>query len=190
MLTNNTKKGFLSVTLDLLKVFASALIIVLVVRYFLIQPFFVKGQSMEPNFFDKEYLVVDEISYRFRDPRRGEVIVFKYPKDPSNYFIKRIIGLPNETVSISNGEVLIYNKENSEGFILEENYLDSDIFTSGNVYITLGDDEFFVLGDNRHPFKSSDSRHWGVLDRGYFVGRAWLRLWPVNRFEAIKAPSY
>ncbi|MFH1175404.1 MAG: signal peptidase I [bacterium] len=186
----NFKKGFLGISWDLLKVFLSALAVVLVVRYFFIQPFFVKGQSMEPNFHDKEYLIVDEISYRLRKPERGDVIVFKYPRNPSEYYIKRIIGLPNETVNIKEGEVIIFNQENQDGLVLSESYLPNSAYTSGNTYITLGDDEFFVLGDNRNPNGSSDSRHWGLLDKKYIIGRTWLRLWPLNKMDIIKEPSY
>src|SRR5665811_1655226 len=102
------RKFFLFVW-EIVKVVSISLAIILPVRYYLIQPFYVKGASMEPNFHDQEYLIVDEISYRFKAPERGQVIVFRYPRNPQEYFIKRVIGLPNEDVQIRDGQVVIYN---------------------------------------------------------------------------------
>ena len=116
-----------AVTSFLLEVIQIVLIssaIIIPIRYFLIQPFYVKGASMEPNFYDHEYLIIDELTYRFRDPFRGEIVVFKYPRDPSQYFIKRVIGLPGETVEVTGGNVIIYNTEHPNGVVVEEEYLD------------------------------------------------------------------
>lgn len=181
----NRKKtgGFLGLTMELVSIVIGAFLFAFLIRTFVVQPFFVKGQSMEPNYFEKEYLVIDEISYRFRDPKRGEVVVFKYPKDPSTYFIKRVIGLPNEIISIKNGKIVIYNKEHEGGVELGEPYLSDNVYTAGDIYVTLGENEFYVLGDNRP--RSSDSRQWGVLDRKYITGRTWLRIWPLNQFSLI-----
>src|SRR3989344_8195084 len=110
-------RNLLSFIWEVSKIIIIALVIVLPIRYLLFQPFFVKGQSMEPNFEDGDYLIIDELSYKLRDPARGEVIVFKYPNDPSQRYIKRIIGLPGETIEIQNGRVAIYNEE--EGAVLE-----------------------------------------------------------------------
>src|SRR5680860_453257 len=96
---------------EIIKVVSISLAIILPIRYFLIQPFYVKGASMEPNFHDREYLIVDEISYRFREPARGDVIVFRYPENPEEYFIKRIIGLPGESLEIMNGGVYLYTTD-------------------------------------------------------------------------------
>ncbi|MEK9155274.1 MAG: signal peptidase I, partial [Patescibacteria group bacterium] len=108
-----------------------ALAIILPVRYFLIQPFIVKGASMEPNFYDREYLIVDELTFHFRDPERGEIVVFRPPQHDDQYYIKRVIGLPGERVVVSDGGVKIYNQENTEGFILDETYLSYSIKTLG-----------------------------------------------------------
>lgn len=169
---------------ELIKVFLLAMAIIVPVRYFLVQPFFVRGASMEPNFTDGEYLVIDELSYRLREPRRGDVVVFQYPGNKSQFFIKRLVGLPGETVEVGQGQVLIKNKIHPQGVLLDETqYLPGDVRTGGSVSITLQDDEFFVLGDNRPS--SSDSRSWGVLEREAIVGRAWLRAFPVDRLGVI-----
>ena len=174
---------------EVMKIVAISLLIVIPVRYFVIQPFFVKGASMEPNFNDNQYLIIDELSYRLRTPERGEVIVFKYPEDPSQYYIKRIVGLPGETIEIVNGLVIVYNGENPGGKALEENrYLESGQKTLGNMRITLAYDEYFVLGDNRNV--SSDSRRWGPLKKEYIIGRAWFRAWPAAKASFFAAPTY
>jgi signal peptidase I len=134
---------------------------------------------MEPNFDNGQYLVIDEISYRFNQPERGEVIVFKYPTDPSQYYIKRIIGLPNETVEIKDSQVIIYNQEFPQGIVLDESvYLTADMVTQGKTKIKLGQEEYFVLGDNR--LASSDSRQWGALSKDNIIGRVWIRAWPFH----------
>ncbi len=174
---------------EVVKIVAVTLAIIVPVRYFLIQPFFVKGASMEPNFDDGQYLVVDELSYRLGQPQRGDVIVFRYPADTSQFFIKRLIGLPSETVEISNGQIKIYNAEHPLGFILDENnYLPPTIDTSGEVKEKIGPDEYFVLGDNREA--SFDSRRWGLLPRADITGRVWLRAWPPQSFHIFSSPQY
>ena len=128
-------KSFLAFIWEIAKIVIIALLIVVPIRYFIFQPFFVKGQSMEPNFGSGDYLIIDEITYRFRPPQRGEVVVFRYPDDPSQRYIKRIIGLPGETIEIEEGKVIIYNEEG--GRMLEESdYLSSSVFTSGNLRLT------------------------------------------------------
>lgn len=180
------KKFFLFIW-ETLKITIIALVIVFPIRYFIFQPFFVEGRSMEPNFKNSDYLIIDEISYRLRDPYRGEVIVFKYPQSPSDRYIKRIIGLPGETIEIKNGKIIIFR--NSEQLILnEKEYLSSFVKTSGELKITLGEDEYFVLGDNRE--KSFDSRRWGVLPEKYIIGRVFLRGWPIESVAKIKNPEY
>lgn len=165
---------------ELIKVFLIAMVIIVPIRYFLVQPFFVRGASMEPNFEDGQYLVIDQLSYRFREPRRGEVTVFRYPNNPSLFYIKRIIGLPNEKVRINGGQVIIYSQENPQGAILDESlYLPPETRTGGDINLQLGPNEFFVLGDNRPA--SSDSRSWGSLDRQKIIGRAWIRAFPFDQ---------
>jgi len=171
------------------KITLVALAIILPIRYLLFQPFFVSGASMEPNFFNGQYLIIDEISYRFEEPKRGDVVVFHYPQDTSQYFIKRIIGLPNETVEIFGGRVKIYNDASPLGFILDENqYLHQDLGTAGDTKENLGPNEYFVLGDNRQF--SLDSRSWGFLSKNDLVGRVWLRAWPLQTAEIFSAPQY
>lgn len=182
-------KNFLDFSFETIRVVIVSLIIIFVVRSFIIQPFFVKGSSMVPNFQDGDYLIVDELSYEVGQPQRGEVVVFKYPKDPTQFFIKRVIGLPGETVQIQNSKITIYNDQHLEGFGLDESlYLDKEVTTSGSVYQVLGPDEYYVLGDNRAA--SSDSRVWGVLGRSYIIGKAWVRAWPFNSFEVFDEASY
>ena len=167
------------------------LVIVVAVRHYLIQPFFVNGKSMEPNFYDGEYLIVDEFSYRFfHEPARGDVIVFKYPNNPSQFYIKRIIGLPNEKVAIENNQVIIYNGQYPDGVILNESvYLSPEVLTkSGGMTYELEGDEYFVLGDNRNV--SADSRFWGELDEELIIGKAWIRAWPFDRFSVFEGVEY
>lgn len=168
---------------EVVKVVAMALIIVVVVKHFLFQPFYVKGASMEPNYEDHEYLIIDELTYRFRDPARGEVVVFRYPNDPSQYFIKRVIGLPGDSIVV-NSQGIILN-----GVVFDESvYLSADVSTVGNVDITLSPDQYFVMGDNRQS--SLDSRIFGPIDRSDIVGRTWFRAWPFNRLTHFSAPTY
>jgi signal peptidase I len=141
---------------------------------------------MEPNFHEGDYLIVDEISYRFKEPARGDVVVFHYPQDPSQRFIKRIIGLPGETVVIE-GEKITISKGTEERILDESTYLPSQSY-SDNVSLSLSEDEYFVLGDNR--FASFDSRKWGPLGRNYIVGRVILRTWLPTAVARITTPSY
>ncbi len=173
---------------ELVRVVVISLAIILPVRYFLVQPFYVKGASMEPNFYDHEYLVIDEISFRFREPKRGEIVVFRYPRDPSQFFIKRVVGLPGETIEIKNEELRIKNDEYREGIGLEETYLDQDMRWYGEHAVTLKEDEYYILGDNRDS--SLDSRQFGPISRELIVGRVWLRGWPLDRITRFMAPIY
>ncbi|MBU1130118.1 signal peptidase I [Patescibacteria group bacterium] len=182
----STMKGFFSFAWELFKIALIALVIVLPIRYFLFQPFIVKGESMAPNFESGDYLIVDEISYRFAEPQRGEVIVFNYPKDTSQRFIKRIIGLPGEMVNIANGEVILIS--NGEKTVLQEYYLPENLRTQGIVNITLENGEYFVLGDNREY--SFDSRAWGVVSKKDIIGKAFLRLFPITALSTFSQPNY
>ena len=183
-------KKFLSFIWEISKLTIIALLIVVPIRYYVFQPFIVKGQSMEPNFENGDYLIVDELSYHLRAPQRGEVIVFKYPLDPSQRYIKRIIGLPGETVEIRDGKIVIY-RENSEVKTLDElTYLPSFTQTEGNIRTTLNKNEYFVLGDNRLGMSSYDSRRWGSLPQGNIIGRVVIRAWPVDAIAKIEAPAY
>lgn len=170
------KKAF-SFLWEIGKIALVALLLVAGLRLFVFQPFLVRGASMEPSFHNWDYLIVDEISYRFRSPERGEVIVFKFPNDPSQRYIKRIIGLPGETVKVQDGQVAIFR--GGERVPLDEkSYASSD--TPGLIQVTLPENEYFVMGDNRHY--SSDSRSWGALSEDLIVGRVFVRIFPLSAF--------
>lgn len=160
---------------EMIKFAVLALVIVVPIRMFIAQPFIVSGLSMFPTFGDSEYLIVDELSYHFNNPVRGDVVIFKYPKDTSKFFIKRIIALPNETIIISGDTITIKNEAHPEGFELEQPYVTHSAYNI--LEKELGDDEYFVMGDNRDA--SSDSRYWGAVPRKNIIGRAYLRLLPV-----------
>lgn len=164
-------------TWEILKIVIISLAIIVPIRYFLIQPFFVNGASMEPNFQNGDYLIVDEISYRFDAPERGDVVIFRYPLDPSQFFIKRVIGLPGENIKVEDGKVFINGK------VLDESKYLQNIDTAGSIEVELAENEYFVLGDNRQA--SSDSRKWGEVDKKFIIGRAWLRAWPFNRAGVV-----
>lgn len=174
---------------DLIKIFIIALIIIIPFRMFIAEPFVVSGSSMVPNFHNGDYLIIDRLTYNLSEPQRGDVVVLKFPKDTSQFFIKRIIGLPGETVRLKAGHVIIVNKEYPEGFELKEPYLPNQLETLGKTEpVTLGSDEYFVLGDNRTA--SSDSRVWGILPENDIVGKAWVRVFPLNAAAKFKTPSY
>lgn len=164
---------------ELIKVVVISMVIIIPVRYFLIKPFYVKGASMEPNFHDKQYLIINEISYFLGDPFRGDSVVFRYPLDPKQYFIKRVIGLPGERIVIDNGGVTIYNSIHPQGVALEESYLAPGTITSGEIDLTLSNDSYFLLGDNRT--ESLDSRAFGPVKRSYIVGKTLFRGWPIDK---------
>ena len=173
---------------ELVRVIVISLAIILPIRYFLVQPFYVKGASMEPNFYDREYLIIDELSYRFREPKRGEIIVFRYPLDPAQFFIKRVVGLPGETVVVEDGNIMIKNFEYAKILKLDEPYLSTSTPTIGSKDVKLGTNEYYVLGDNRAS--SLDSRYFGPVTRDYIIGRAWLRGWPIDRIARFVVPVY
>lgn len=169
---------------DLIKFAIIALAIVIPVRLFIAQPFVVSGDSMFPTFHDGQYLIVDELSYMLGSIHRGDVVIFRYPGDPSRFFIKRIIGLPGEKVDVKNGTVTIYNKAHPEGFTLEEPYIDEPFATTSSYSVP--DNQYFVMGDNRN--RSSDSRSWGFVPKKLLIGRAFLRLLPASTVSYL--PGY
>jgi signal peptidase I len=185
---------------EVVSVVALSLAIVIPIRVFIAQPFMVSGESMYKTFKDGNYLIVDELSYRFDKPQRGDVIVFKVPPkglelsnykiDKTVYFIKRIIGLPGETVEVQGDKIKIYNDSNKDGFILDEPYAyidklspNSTVFSDINKRVSLSESEYFVMGDNR--YNSSDSRFWGTLPEENIKGRAFLRLFPINNISVL-----
>lgn len=187
---------------EVVKVFFWALIIIIPIRVFLFQPFFVQGASMEPNFEDGDYLIINELGYKEtnldiqnfhiftvnskKDLVRGDVVVFRYPLNPKQFFIKRIIGLPGERVTIENGKITIYNEQNPGGFVLDESgYISKGIITTSAapIDVQLDNQKYFVLGDNRQA--SHDSRAWGPLPKNDVVGKVLIRAWPVTKAEIL-----
>lgn len=185
---------------EIIKMVFWVVVIIVPLRVFLIQPFFVQGASMEPNFEDKEYLIINELGYKttevgfsygekeinfftvksFKELGRGDVVVFRYPKNPKIYYIKRMVGLPSEKIEIRDKQVKIYNSENPNGFVLDESgYLPPSEETGGDQIVQLNEKEYFVMGDNRKA--SSDSRSWGPVPEEDVVGKVLLRAWPFNR---------
>jgi len=153
-----------------------ALLIVVPFRIFVAQPYVVEGSSMDPTFKTGDYLIVDQLSKRFEESKRESVVIIRYPKDPSKFFIKRLIGFPGETVEIKEGTVTIYNENNKDGLKLNEPYV---VYKKDeNLSVILGENEYFVMGDNRAG--SFDSRIWGSLPKKYIIGRPIVRLLPLG----------
>lgn len=192
-------QGVGSFILEVIKIIILAFIIIFPIRVFLFQPFFVQGASMEPNFEDGQYLIVNELGYKetdlgfdshtflhvspYKEINRQRVVVFRYPLDTSKFFIKRVIGLPGETVQVKDGQVTIFNKDNPDGFVLKEPYLPSGLKTAGDMKVKLNDKQYFVLGDNRTY--SSDSRFWGPVPRSDIIGEVSLRTWPLDKISVF-----
>jgi signal peptidase I len=161
---------------ELLKFVVIAAVIVLPVRLFVAQPFIVSGESMSPTFENGQYLIVDELTYRLEAPKRGDVVIFRYPRNPSEFFIKRIIGLPGETVIVKDGAVEI---QHVDGTVvpLNEPYV-KNLGNGRDATYPVDQGNYFVMGDNRP--ESSDSRIWGLMPRANLIGRAVVRLLPVQ----------
>ena len=191
-------QGAGSFILEIIKIVALAFIIIVPIRVFLFQPFFVQGASMEPNFEDGQYLIVNEFGYKetdvsfgsrtfftvrpFKKIERQMTVVFRYPLDPSKYFIKRIIGLPGEKIQIKAGNIVVFNEEYPDGQTLDERaYLPMGVKTSGDLSLMLKDDEYFVMGDNRSF--SSDSRAWGPVKKKNIMGEVLFRAWPLDKIS-------
>lgn len=162
--------------LEVIETLVFVVLIVLPIRYFVFEPFVIRGESMAPNFHNGDYLIAEKISLYFEKPKRFDVIIFKAPPHQQDYYIKRIIGLPGETVEIKNGKIYIYNQEFPNGFELKENFKTTPLNLNEKLKITLKDNEYFVLGDNRQA--SFDSRKWGPLSEENLIGKVILRLWP------------
>jgi len=168
---------------ELLRFGLLALLIVLPIRAFVAEPFIVSGSSMAPTFENGDYLIIDKLSYELGSPDRYDVAVFRYPADPEKFFIKRIIGLPNETVDIHGNTVTIttINGKNKESFNLEQPFVKNT--SSNEIHFELKEGEYFVLGDNRGA--SSDSRYWGAVAEDLIQGRALVRLFPVDKINIL-----
>ena len=174
---------------EVIKTTAIIIIIAFLIRYFLIQPFVVEGESMEPNFHNHEYLIIQKVSGYFDSYNRGDVIVFQYPNNPEISYIKRIIGLPGEKIKFNQGHITIFNSQYPQGKEFEEDYVlstfDETNLTTEKI---LGENEYYVLGDNRN--NSSDSREWGPLEKKYIQGEVLLRLYPFSDIGFISSPQY
>lgn len=180
--------------LDFIETIVIALSIFLVVYLFFMQPHQVNGQSMVPNFASGEYLLTDKVTYRMRQPERGEVVVFHAPsaahcpEGTGCDFIKRIIALPGETVEIKNSHFYVNSQLLEEDYIPAEYKTEPGQFMKNRRQVTLGTDEYFVSGDNR-PY-SSDSRAWGPIGKDKIVGRAFFRYWPPQTMSSIEKVGY
>lgn len=172
--------------IEIVKIVLLAGITVFLVRHFIFKPFYVKGKSMEPNFSQHDYLIVDQLTYQFRNPKRGEVVVFHPPVGQKEYYLKRVIGLPGERVRIKDGKVIICDLECN---VIKEDYIEeSNIEREVSHSTTLGKGQYFVLGDNRD--NSSDSRVFGPIDRDAIVGKIWFRGFPFQRISDFERPQY
>lgn len=160
---------------------AAAVILAVLIQSFVIRPFIVSGASMDPRIENGQYLLIDEISYRMHEPERGDVVVFRAPPEPSKYYIKRIIGLPGETVVLKDGVITIINAEHPDGLVLDEPYIVHTQKDSLIKKVPMG--EYFVMGDNRSA--SYDSRGWGTLPKKEIRGRALLRLLPISTIDYL-----
>lgn len=179
---------FVRSVIEIVVIAGIAVLAVVVFRQHVFNPYGISGTSMSPNFHDGDYVFVDQLSYRLREARRGEVIVFHGPASNGEDLLKRIIGLPGERVVVENGTVTVFNDENPRGFVLDESYLDSSTVTTGDSDIVLGEDQYFVMGDNRSL--SFDSRSWGALDENLIVGKVALRIWPPEATKVFGAEQY
>ncbi len=179
-------KAFLWSLFEVIETVVIAVVAVVLVRTFVAQPFLVSGSSMEPGFQNGDYLLVDELSYRFREPSRGEVVVFKYPLDTRSYYIKRIIGLPGERVTVDGSTVAVYTKEGTKEVLKETYVARMTSAEHGDFVVKPG--EYFVMGDNRDF--SYDSRRWGLLPASDLIGLVRFRLWPVSKAMAFGEYSY
>lgn len=182
--SSQKQEGFMS---ELIKFSFWAIIIVLPIRLYVATPFIVNGESMYPTFHSRDYIIVDQVSYKIDKPQRGDVVIFKYPLDTNKDFIKRIIGLPNETIRITKNQVIITNSEHPEGFVLNEPYLVSEN-DNADLIKKLGPEEYFVMGDNRPV--SSDSRIWGTVNEKYIIGKAFVRLYPFQSLDIWPGQSH
>lgn len=193
--TDKTSKwrAALEFAVELARVTVICAVIIISVRWFLFQPFYVNGSSMEPNFYDGEYLIIYQLPYRFpnqfhgfTEENRGQVLIFRPPNALDQFYIKRLIGLPGEEVEIKDGKVIIYNDRFPDGFQLEEHYIPFGVLTMTDSHdrIRIGQDEIYVLGDNRT--RSLDSRRIGTVPIKNVIGRPVIRGWPITRAGVIK----
>ena len=187
------KDDWLRFSSETIRTVLVVVILAYVLRFFVFEPFIVEGRSMEPRFETNDYLLVDKVSYHFSSPQRGDIIVFKYPNDVTVDYVKRIIGLPGDTVTIEDGAVKIANSAHPNGYVLDESaYLNSDVKTTlptaSRSVFTVPPGYYFVLGDNRPA--SSDSREWGLLPQADIIGRVILQAFPLQHAAIISRTGY
>lgn len=184
----NSFKRAIAAFFDFLQGIVVMLALLVMVYLFIMSPQEISGRSMEPNFYNGEYILTNKIEYKFTDPQRGDVVIFKSPRNPDIDFIKRIIALPGESVSISDGSIYVNGRQ------LIEPYLSPDIFVFGGSYLPEGSERmipqgtYFVVGDNRPH--SSDSREFGPIAKEEFIGKALLRYWPFDRVGFIDTTPF
>lgn len=165
---------------EILETLLIASVAIFLIYKYIAQPFVVEGASMQPNFYSGDYLLVDEVTYRFEKPERGQIIVFHNPQDTKEFFIKRIVGLPGDKVVVGNGTIYVNGRQ------INQNYLPAGMTTPGNETVVLGSGQYFVVGDNR--IVSYDSRSWGPLNGNLIVGMVRLRFWPLNELKIFTYP--
>ncbi len=181
---NNTSTSFknrLWILFENVIYIGCAIGLALLIQAYIARPFIVSGSSMDPVIKNGEYMIIDEISYRFREPQRGDVVVFKSPPEPNKFYIKRLIGLPGDTIKIDGSVIIITNKENPDGFILHEPFITHK--GKDKINVVVPPNKYYVLGDNRSG--SYDSRTWGTVPRDYIRGRALLRLLPLSTIDYL-----
>jgi len=205
-MSRKATSGAFSEFWEIVKTLLWAAVIAIVIRTFAYEPFNIPSGSMVPTLLEGDYLFVSKMAYGYSKfsfpgglipvkgriwegaPTRGEVVVFRDPQDLSTYFIKRIIGLPGETVAVADNTVTVVNKDHPSGFKLNETYLPAGLITAGNETYAISSSSYLVFGDNR-PF-SFDSRSWGPLPAKNMIGLVRVRLWPLNEITAFAAPNY
>jgi signal peptidase I len=165
--------------LDFVETVIMALAVFVIIYLFLFQPHQVRGNSMLPSFEDKEYILTDKISYRLHSPARGDVIIFRAPQNEDYDYIKRIIGIPGDTIRIENGRVYVNEEQIEEPYLPEDEVTIKGRFVESKQSMTVPEDQYFVLGDNRNH--SSDSREWGFVPKENIIGKTWFRYWPPGR---------
>ncbi len=190
----NTVRAIYTFVLDVAETIVIAMAMFVVVYLFAFQPHQIKGDSMLPDFVDGEYLMTNKLVYYFREPQRGDVIVFKFPMNHQFDYIKRIIGLPGEELMLKDNHVVVFNDKYPDGLPLQENYLERGATTTGRAFLSenrrvrVPDDEYFVMGDNRE--RSSDSREWGFVPEDNIIGKSWIRYWPTSAMAFIPEQEY
>ena len=196
------KSGALHIAWEITKTILIAAAVVIIINTFVFQAYYVSGTSMTPTYQDKDYLLVNKFPTTFRNImklfgqkndlglQRGEVLIFRPPENPEIFYVKRVIGLPGDRVVLKDGVYTIYNKDNPNGLVLKEPYIDPRYKTEGSVDEVVLPGNVFVTGDNRSPGGSYDSRAWGQLQQDKIIGNAFFRLIPLNSIGFIQNPKY